>query len=144
MTNWFKKKTKPFDSSAALKKSEANKSLLEQRELKDYEEQIFRDIEVQCGYGKTSLHIYNSDKFNKFEKEMTELLTGLGYLVEKEISTSNILTSISYSSYLFTPSPASHSPIPPPQPKYNFIIKWGDKQHIFNKEMKEIINGDEK
>lgn len=137
MISWFKKKTKPFSSAEALKKSEAAKLLKEANELKAYKQSLFEQIESRCKFGYTDLYCGGNDTFNKHEVELTKMFKDYGYKVDKKEDAFSFTGSITYSMF----PGLIPSPTPTPTKKtYSYTISWGDKETIFNNEMKEIIS----
>lgn len=138
MIKWFKK-TNPFNSAQALKKSEAAKLLRETNKLKEYKDELFQMIEANCSLGHTTCSAGNHALFAKHEVELTKLLNDYGYKVEKSPAFT-FTGSLSVSSYLI--GPPFTAPIPAPvQPPttYDYTINWGDKETIFKNEMREIL-----
>ncbi len=137
MIKWIKNKMRG-PTLNAKEAYELTKISKVKKEIKDCED-LLEDLDGRIrkaserGLDSIGLSDYNFTIFEKNEDKCMEYFKSRGFSVEKELNPSTYGTTLTYTG---SSSGGGFFSTPPTD---RYIIKWGDKQTIFNNEMKDVI-----
>lgn len=124
---WRKKNNDVFDAAKAYSLSINKKQELEENEYNKFVNDLFEHIKSACGRGQNETFFRNGGistlyydemaiRFHKYSAKIIPYLQSLNYIIEVEDDGVGLLTS-----------------------SIKYKVKWGDKESIFNQQIKEIV-----